>query len=389
MNGELFRLASLSERWASLKAAFPKVFRSDEAVFDAKSTTNRYCLLDLLRFLACAMVILWHYQHFYYVRPAVFAPEWNCSGQPFFSALSFGYKQGHFGVQLFWTLSGFVFFALFSRRINEGTLTARRFAVDRFSRLYPLHFLSLFAVAALTRVLRHLTGSDGIYPCNDLYHFVLNLFFVPCILPNRGYSFNCPVWSVSLELVAYCVFFVFAKFRRPTVFKVWAIALACLFWRPWPVGFPYGIHVDQCLFCFFSGGGVFLLLRAWSRHLDGRLAYLLLVAAALALGLWFRNRYVWIPFAVLLFSFPFRIPGRLGAVCTHLGNLTYSVYMVHIPLQLTLMAAAKLVLGRHTAEIASSPKFFFFYLAVLWVVAAATYRLFELPAKNRIRALLS
>lgn len=94
-------------------------------------------------------------------------------------------------------------FCLVFIKIRRGELSARNFAVDRFFRLYPLHLFSLVLVWLLTGVLRHLTGNEGIYSCNDLYHCILNVCFVPYILPHAGFSFNAPVWSVSLELIAY------------------------------------------------------------------------------------------------------------------------------------------------------------------------------------------
>ena len=244
---------------------------------DKKSSSNRYVLLDFLRFLACMAVIVWHYQHFFYLEPSVFVSNWAPSQQPFYHVLFPCYQLGKHGVQVFWALSGFVFFALFSRKIHTGELSAKHFAVDRFSRLYPLHLLSLLVVCLLAWLLRCKTGNDGIYPNNDLYHFVLNLGFIPYVVPNKGWSFNAPVWSVSLELIAYVVFFLFSKFLKPTLFKVGClvVVLACL--KPWPEAFPCGTQINQCLLVFFAGGAVFLLLRTCSQYLHPLLVYLLLV----------------------------------------------------------------------------------------------------------------
>lgn len=377
-----------------------KTCQLSNTIFDEKSSTNRYALLDLLRFAACVMVLFWHYVHFFYIEPGVPVSGWASSQQPFYRQFPLFYQYGGLGVQLFWTLSGFVFFALFPRKIRSGELTARRFAVDRFSRLYPLHVFSLLAVCSLVWLLRRGIGNDGIYPCNDTYHFILNLFFVPYVLPHQGWSFNAPVWSVSLELIAYVVFFVFARWCKPTLFKVGCIAAVFALLKPWPAAFPSGGQINQCLFFFFSGGGVFLLLRTCSRYIHALAAYLLLVAAGgwlcgsgmaaaicTRLGLhWLSG---WILFLVLLCSFPFSLPGRLPSVCVHLGNLTYAVYMLHVSIQLSLMFVVKVVLGKNMADIAVSLWFFLFYLAAVLVVAEVVYRYFELPAKLRLRVLLS
>lgn len=335
------------------------------------------------------MVVFWHYRHFFYVSPGVLPLGWEPSIQPLFSILFPCYQFGALGIQMFWALSGFVFFALFAGKIHSGELSARNFAVDRFSRLYPLHLFSLSLVWLLTGILRHLTGNEGIYPCNDGYHFFLNVCFIPYILPHAGWSFNAPVWSVSLELIAYVVFFLIARFLKPTLFKVGCIALICAWVQPWPVGLPCGGKVNWCLCFFFSGGSVFLLLRTCSQYFAGHFVYLLLVAVFIAVGVWKQGSSVWIMSFLLLFSFPFHVPERLGAICSHLGNLTYAIYMLHVPIQLGLMIVVRGSGNTTMADMASSPCFLGFYLFLLGVISFGVYRCFELPAKKRLRALLS
>lgn len=368
---------------------YSSVHYSTVTVFDEKSTTNRYYLLDLLRFLACLMVVFWHYVHFFYVGPGVLPLGWEPSSQPLFPIFFLGYKFGHLGVQMFWALSGFVFFALFSGKIHRGELSARNFAVDRFSRLYPLHLFSLLLVLLLTGVLRHLTGNEGIYPCNDLYHFILNVFFVPYVLPNSGWSFNAPVWSVSLELIAYVFFFMFARFLKPTLFKVGCIVLICAWLQPWPSDLPCGGKINGCLFFFFSGGAVFLLLRTCSQYFEVRFVYVLLVAVFIAVGIWKQRSSVWIMSFLLLFSFPFHVPGRLETICSHLGNLTYAIYMLHVPIQLGLMIVVRGIGTTTMADMARLPCFLGFYLFLLGGVSFGVYRCFELPTKKQLRARLS
>src|ERR1700733_16065977 len=69
---------------------------------------NRLPGLELIRFSAALAVLVWHYQHFSYVgaTPMNFVRE----QQPFYPLLSLFYNFGPFGVQVFWTISGFIFF---------------------------------------------------------------------------------------------------------------------------------------------------------------------------------------------------------------------------------------------------------------------------------------
>lgn len=55
-------------------------------------------------------------------------------------------------MDLFFCLSGFVFFYLYARVIRDGRMNGDTFALLRFSRLYPLHVATSVLVAALQAV---------------------------------------------------------------------------------------------------------------------------------------------------------------------------------------------------------------------------------------------
>ena len=52
------------------------------------------------------------------------------------------------------------------------------FFINRFARLYPLHFATLILVAVLQIINLSLSNTFQIVPINDFYHFTLNLFFI-------------------------------------------------------------------------------------------------------------------------------------------------------------------------------------------------------------------
>jgi len=89
----------------------------------------------------------------------------------------------------------------FARGLAPLSIGAWQFFVLRFSRLYPLHFATLIFVATLQLGSLSLDGYSIVYPCNDVYHFVLNLFFASVWGFEQCASFNAPVWSVSVEVV--------------------------------------------------------------------------------------------------------------------------------------------------------------------------------------------
>jgi peptidoglycan/LPS O-acetylase OafA/YrhL len=160
-------------------------------------------LLEILRFVACIGVILWHYQHFVTFTGAAYLPD----EIPFSHTFGWFLRYGAFGVQLFWCLSGIIFAHVYQLKIAQGKLSIQEFVWRRFTRLYPLHFLTLMMVATGLFVLRKSTDFENfVYQYNDAKHFLLNLIFANYWGFQDGYSFNGPVWSVSIELFAYLVF---------------------------------------------------------------------------------------------------------------------------------------------------------------------------------------
>ena len=152
--------------------------------------------LDLLRGLASLSVVLFHYAAFF-VDPGqaavgVIAQPWRAALWPF-------YDHGGLAVQFFWILSGIVFMRVYAPIAD--TVTATDFALRRFARLYPLHLITLLLMAGFNGVNLAIFGQP-LLPTNDAYHFVLQLFLASDWGFEAGHSFNFPIWSVSMEIVA-------------------------------------------------------------------------------------------------------------------------------------------------------------------------------------------
>ena len=89
------------------------------------STAKYYSRLDHLRFIAALLVLVWHSIHFQNVAPTSYVPT--------FWPLSI-LEEGHTGVALFMTLSGFIFHALCRNR----KIIYLEFIRNRILRIAPL-----------------------------------------------------------------------------------------------------------------------------------------------------------------------------------------------------------------------------------------------------------
>lgn len=112
-----------------------------------RSQNNKLIGLEVIRFLAAFAVLLWHYQHFSFIADK--ANDFERQLQPFYNQFRIFYDYGYLGVQVFWSISGFIFFYKYSDSVANKKIAARRFIVLRFSRLYPLHIATLALVAIL------------------------------------------------------------------------------------------------------------------------------------------------------------------------------------------------------------------------------------------------
>jgi peptidoglycan/LPS O-acetylase OafA/YrhL len=367
--------------------------------------------LDALRGLAALSVVVWHWQHFFAIDGG-WPNNWNPADQPFYGVLKPLYEQGWVAVDLFFALSGFIFFWLYGEAIRERRIAAVNFAVLRFSRLYPLHFATLIGVSFLQTVFARDSGSFFIYTANDLRHFLLNLAFVQqWAPPSSDLSFNGPSWSVSVEVLLYAVFFMFCRTGLGSRQALALVALGVAI-------FHWNNPVARGLIGFFLGGIAFHAGEAIAaRNGARRIATLVCAAAVLAwvavgieayrgpfdaeLAAWaarfqdpvarqYAEHLRWLafvlivsPLTILGLALHERVLGGRYESLSGLGDISYSTYLLHFPLQLALATAA-LRLAIPAAAFRSGAVMVGFF-ALLIGLGALSYRFFERPAQEMIR----
>jgi peptidoglycan/LPS O-acetylase OafA/YrhL len=154
---------------------------------------NKLIGLELLRFASALAVLFFHYRHF---AEMAGMPDVGRSAVPFYALLWPLYEYGQFGVQVFWGISGYIFFWKYGVAIRSGAVSRASFFWLRFSRLYPLHFVTLFAVLGLQAIHRQLSGADFIFPSSDPGLFVRQLFLATDWTQLGRFSYKGPVWSI-------------------------------------------------------------------------------------------------------------------------------------------------------------------------------------------------
>ena len=336
---------------------------------------RHYFSIDLLRGVAAVAVLFCHYEFFYGPHSGAAFTLDDPQRQPLYTVLRPLYQHGGDAVQLFWMISGFVFAAVYRGRDTD----ARSFFVQRFSRLYPLHFLTLLAIAGVQLWSHRALGYFQIFQYNDLYHFVLNLLFVSSWGFARGASFNFPIWSVSVEIVIYWVFFLSLRvlFRR----GLWGpVVAAGVFWLLTRLRLP--TPVAACGLYFFAGSGVFVFLTL-ARRVAVPVAVASIVLGALVPG----GRLLLVCGGIiLLLGYLDEVyePGGLRKWLAPIGESTYSIYLLGLPLQFALMTALD-VAGVDRARLADNTWFLVGFLATVFLLARLSFLYVERPLQTLLR----
>lgn len=102
------------------------------------SSGSHFVALDHVRAIAALLVFLWHFVHGPIGYPVPF------SGAPVWGPLVLS-DEGHVGVALFMTLSGY----LFAKLLDARHILFFRFLMNRALRLFPLMFFVLAIRGAL------------------------------------------------------------------------------------------------------------------------------------------------------------------------------------------------------------------------------------------------
>ncbi len=342
--------------------------------------------IELLRFASAVAVLVFHFQHFAFVGGA--QPHFVAADQPFYPALRLFYTYGFYGVQVFWCISGFIFFWKYGNVVAQRRLGGYKFFILRFSRLYPLHLATLLIVAAMQGVYFARNAAYFVYPTNDAVHFVLQLFMASNWAGQNPESFNGPIWSISIEVLVYCVFFLGLRYLSASAAVVGGIAAASaliLFLK-------ISAHpLFSCMMYFYLGCLTAIL---YSRVKDAprlRAAVNIAALAAIAavIGLQFLVAIKPIYFLLvlspaLIFLCVNHIPATkiTSGLLVAAGNMTYSSYLLHVPIQLT---AATLATYMHWQIPIYSRGFFLIFLAGTLLLSFYCFKFFEMPAQTYLR----
>lgn len=322
--------------------------------------------LDGLRGLAACLVAFGYHAQFLFA-PGAFSPGWGGA---------IGLWLHHFGwtaVDLFFLLSGYVFAHVYLRgaAFRQGSFWAARIA-----RLYPLHLALLAATAWVFR-------AD---PTNGPLAFAAHLAMAQAWIAPVGHTFDGPTWSLSVEMLCYLLFALGAargaRVLRGLTLAALLAGLAGLLWFGASAQLTTGSVIARGLLGFFTGQALWRC-----RVLLHRVPPAVLVTA-LACGLWL-GTVGWLgpvlPLSLLawpaLLALGLRLPAFGSRPLVWLGDRSYAIYLLHMPLIDFVAFRWGGLPGDPLAVVAGHLGL----IAVVLALADLVYRRLELPVRSGLR----
>lgn len=349
-------------------------------LFSLQTTSDELLHLDLLRFIASAGIVLCHSGEFFFERAVRLASHQRLAGLSLF-------------VDVFFIISGFVIAHVYRDRMSNWRQFAR-FMQRRIGRLLPLHLATLAGVALLF----YAVGALDVATNTDMRLvpscLALGAVLLQSVIDCGGPVPNGVSWSISAEMVMYVAFplLIFLARRSGLLrYVLWAGFLAYVASR-YPQGKDWATSIEfwRALPAFFFGLALRLDWQVWARvPVPG------FVPACIALGLIAGSLLLWPRWMLLILAYAAALTAVIadgrGAISpltrrlAPLGQLTYSMYMLHpIVIMVLVNAVGDKLLKLDPVALSAVTVASY---GVIAVVSLLSYKLFETPTRRFIDGL--
>lgn len=308
-------------------------------------------------------------------------------------------ERARLGVDMFFILSGFVLSHVYAQQVDEGRYSHRRFLIARLARIYPAHLaiLLLMVVVALAALMVGERFNPDSY---SLLGLVQTALLVHAWFPTDAMiEWNGPSWSLSAEWGAYLLYPAFAfiglKLRdRPLVLLGVAVAAFALTDIGYRAVFgeallhgEFKMGVLRIMPLFLAGVALHVIAQRWSLSPPAAIAATLLSTALLLALMHFSadERAVVAAAGVLILALAFlshaKADGPLAwPWLVFLGEASYAVYLLHLPLLVIWKNARSILLGGDSGYILPGWEIIVL-VAMILVGGALIHVVIERPAR--------
>jgi len=323
-----------------------------------KTKKNRLESLDSLRGIAALAVVLFHYT----IIVHRFVPDLESP---------FTFEHGHYGVELFFIISGFVIFMTITR-----CKTGMDFIVSRFSRLYPAFWICV-SLTFILGISYPLQGQNYSFS-----QYLINLSMAQEYLKQP--NIDGVYWSLTYELGFYFAIFCIYKLRL-----LGKIDYICLAWAGCAILFhfysayiPHPLHylllINKYAHLFAAGICFYQIQKSGFTPL--RILTLLVGISAQFIVDGLLGGFIVIGFFLLFYlAVNERLPFLKNRILIFFGSISYPLYLLHQMIGFQLIDYIS-----HSLNFTMMPAIMFTTIIVVLLASIVTF-VFDKPTTKFIR----
>lgn len=317
------------------------------------ANSNRVPLIDWLRGLAALCVVIFHFNE---LRPST---DW------YQTAASFGWL----GVPVFFVVSGYCIFLAALREPNWAP-----FLVARIFRIWPAYVLSLFLICVLVGVRTVTTGTNDITVVPKTIEGILATLFLAYSPLTDVKGMNWVYWTLTYEFTFYLVVTLGLILRKFSPILIVLLTVMSCFET---------LH-DQKLLFFLRHWGLFASGIALVLMVRKQYLYASILLAISLVSIWINEpksssivAYITCILIIAASQDAFQKLNLQMPFLDHLGNWSYSLYLLHIPVGIYLFG--RFANYEQMRSISNVMVTDFVLLGICLIYAAMAYYLVELP----------
>ncbi len=293
----------------------------------SSTVPSRIGVLDALRGIAALSVVIFHLTANYRSDDA------NNLGFP----SAFDFKHGHYGVELFFIISGFVIFMTIEKVKN-----LQDFAFRRFSRLYPIYWVCISLTFAIT------TWYNLLGRTVDFTSYLANFTMLQRVLGFK--SVDGVYWSLFVELCFYGIIAGLYFFKQlKNIYYIGFIWLALTVINN--VFHQLPLHTFLCFENSFSAlffaGILFYKMYQGDTSLKNHFGIVVCMVCTIATQYFFPRNSEDAPFIILIpfLLFYLFIYGKLNwlvnPISLFFGQISYVLYLIHMNISYVIYGLIK------------------------------------------------
>jgi peptidoglycan/LPS O-acetylase OafA/YrhL len=206
---------------------------------------------------------------------------------------------------------------------------------------------------------------------------------------GQGFSFNTPIWSISVEVLIYLFFFLLLRYVGKAIWITLLILLIGTFIKYHNLTESF---IVDCIIYFYLGGFTAQIFNTFANTQYQKILIIFSLIVVVS-PLIFLTEHMfakikpfflafYAPALIYIGAIEIKASQNIGNLIEALGNMTYSSYLIHLPLQLFII----LMLEKLNITMPFySPYFFILFIALVLYLSRIIFLRFEKPMQDFIR----